>query len=75
MSVSGQVCAVQQLEDGEFDIAVPSREEFVSEFTLKLETNFTFTPVHTEASTDRREISYILLEIRAEHTDSFSANI
>jgi hypothetical protein len=67
ISVSGQVCATQTVEDGEFEIAVPWREELVSEFTLKLEAAFTFTPARTEVDSDRREISYILSEIRAEH--------
>jgi hypothetical protein len=67
VSISGQVCAAQVVGDGEFEVAVPWREELVSEFTLKIEADFTFTPARTQGDSDRREISYILAEIRAEH--------
>lgn len=70
VSISSEVCQLQTLEEGEFEVALPWREEFVSEFTLKLEASFTFTPLQVEGNSDKRQISYILSEIRAEHGNS-----
>jgi hypothetical protein len=65
--ISEQLCADEVLEEGEFEIAVSLHEPLLSEFKLRLEADFTFAPGQMELDADKRDLSYVLKEIRAEH--------
>jgi len=67
VTVSEQQYADDALEEGEFEIAIFFPEPLLAEFKLRLDADFTFAPGQAEQEADKRNLSYVLKEIRAEH--------